>query len=143
MGPITVNGNDQSSSSSGLSWLTSKLGEGLNQFKSFAQWLITVSNPNYIDHSDKAEASIDLNALAKEMGLKSGDGLVEDDSHLGLVEKLFKSGRKVFSQTNIIRLLYESVGGLGSCLVGSGYTDRDLGEVSLNASLYCDIRCCR
>ena len=131
----------------GWSWFESKVQNGFNRLKDFGRWLITPANRNYYDHSDKVDFKIAEAQESKTKGSQIVDTSVVDyktpETQLNLVEKWLKRGRGSFSvaQFNFLRIIYETIGGLGSCLANEEWTDADLGHMPLNATTYCDIRC--
>lgn len=126
----------------------SKLNEYGNRLKTWGKWLFSSDNENFKRFSDANEVKLSEEELETDGRLKSIDGTYVNSksaetrlAQLNFAEKLLRKGRKLFSEGNFFRLSYESVVGLGSCLLNHGFTDPDLGEFPLNASTYCSLKC--
>lgn len=141
---VNLPGESVASSSNlggGLSWLR----DGFNRVKKFGEWLVTSTNRNYLEHSDKVDFKISQAELDKKKGLKLVDtsvvGYSTPESKLNFLETLFRRGRGAFSESNVVRIVYETLGGFGACLGNEEWNDEDLGAMPLNATTWCDIRC--
>ena len=141
------NGREEESRNGGIiSSVSSRISDSTSAIGDFGRWLISSSNPNFQDHSDENDVKVSeemsrRNTRDFEREFARSDRAGASESEDSMINNIFKGGRKFFSGSNSIRLLYEALVGVSSCAIGQEFDDPTIGKIELNASYYCDYRC--